>query len=354
AVRALHLRGRRVRGGDEWRGAIDGGDRTRHLADVRDPGDGVPRRDRRADGGDAVGPRRRPRVAVRDRVPHRSHSGRRAPDEFRGPHRGALRGERRALLLVADALRARAQRLGARRARPAEPRRVADARGGHLLVRDRDRARARTLGAAAGVRVDSERRVVRPPAVVARDAGRARAVPRPPVARRRRVGRRIRPHRRGDPQDVVGFAPRARERRRVPARPERRVSASAEHAPCTYNDAMTDGLARYRSEFPILARTTYLISNSLGAMPRGVADALQGYADTWATRGVRAWEERWWMLASEVGDRIAGLLHAPPGSVATHPNVTTCQAVVASCFDFSGTRNKIVYTDMNFPSVMYF
>ncbi|HZP49441.1 MAG TPA: aminotransferase class V-fold PLP-dependent enzyme [Vicinamibacterales bacterium] len=117
---------------------------------------------------------------------------------------------------------------------------------------------------------------------------------------------------------------------------------------------MTDGLARYRSEFPILARTTYLISNSLGAMPRGVADALQGYADTWATRGVRAWEERWWMLASEVGDRIAGLLHAPPGSVATHPNVTTCQAVVASCFDFSGTRNKIVYTDMNFPSVMYF
>jgi kynureninase len=34
--------------------------------------------------------------------------------------------------------------------------------------------------------------------------------------------------------------------------------------------------------------------------------------------------------------------------------VTTCQAVVASCFDFSGKRNKVVYSDMNFPSVMYF
>jgi kynureninase len=34
--------------------------------------------------------------------------------------------------------------------------------------------------------------------------------------------------------------------------------------------------------------------------------------------------------------------------------VTQCQAVVASCFDFSGRRNKVVYTDMNFPSVMYF
>lgn len=117
---------------------------------------------------------------------------------------------------------------------------------------------------------------------------------------------------------------------------------------------MPDSLLRYRSEFPILDTTTYLISNSLGAMPRGVYDAMKGYADTWATRGVRAWEERWWMLAREVGDQIGALMNAAPGSVSTHQNVTTCQAVVASCFDFSGKRNKIVYSDMNFPSVMYF
>jgi kynureninase len=117
---------------------------------------------------------------------------------------------------------------------------------------------------------------------------------------------------------------------------------------------MTDELLRYRLEFPILERTTYLISNSLGAMPRGVYDAMKGYADTWANRGVRAWEERWWMLAAEIGDQIGGLMNAPKGSVSTHQNVTTCQAVVASCFDFSGKRNKVVYSDMNFPSVMYF
>jgi kynureninase len=97
-----------------------------------------------------------------------------------------------------------------------------------------------------------------------------------------------------------------------------------------------------------------MISNSLGAMPRGVYDSLRGYADFWATRGVRAWEERWWMLAAEVGDEIGSLLNAEPGTVSTHQNVTTCQAVIASCFDFSGRRNKIVYSDMNFPSVMYF
>jgi kynureninase len=117
---------------------------------------------------------------------------------------------------------------------------------------------------------------------------------------------------------------------------------------------MPDDLLRYRSEFPIVESSTYLISNSLGAMPRGVYDAVHQYADTWATRGVRAWEESWWMLAAEVGDEIGALMNAPAGSVSTHQNVTTCQAVVASCFDFSGQRNKIVYDDLNFPSVMYF
>ena len=121
-----------------------------------------------------------------------------------------------------------------------------------------------------------------------------------------------------------------------------------------YNVKMADVLLRYRSQFPILERTTYLISNSLGAMPQGVYDAMKGYAHTWATRGVRAWEEGWWMLAAQVGDEIGALMNAPQGSVSTHQNVTTCQAVVASCFDFSGKRNKVVYSDMNFPSVMYF
>jgi len=118
--------------------------------------------------------------------------------------------------------------------------------------------------------------------------------------------------------------------------------------------AASDPLLRYRPEFPILDTTTYLISNSLGAMPRGVADAMREYADVWATRGVRAWADRWWMLAREVGDEIAALLHAPAGSVSLHQNVTQCEAVVASCFDFTRRRNKVVYTDLNFPSVMYF
>jgi kynureninase len=59
-------------------------------------------------------------------------------------------------------------------------------------------------------------------------------------------------------------------------------------------------------------------------------------------------------MAREVGDAVGVLMNAEPGSVSVHLNVASCQNVVASCFDFSGKRNKVVYSDMNFPSVMYF
>ena len=55
-------------------------------------------------------------------------------------------------------------------------------------------------------------------------------------------------------------------------------------------------VVRWRREFPIVNTCTYLVSHSLGAMPRKTAVYLQEYADTWATRGVRAWYEGWWEI----------------------------------------------------------
>ncbi|HXM14854.1 MAG TPA: hypothetical protein VN933_06395, partial [Candidatus Eremiobacteraceae bacterium] len=71
-----------------------------------------------------------------------------------------------------------------------------------------------------------------------------------------------------------------------------------------------DDLLKWRGDFPILDRSTYMISNSLGAMPRGVYNSLHSYADMWATRGVKAWEEGWWEMAVGVGDKIAPLIRA--------------------------------------------
>ncbi len=113
-------------------------------------------------------------------------------------------------------------------------------------------------------------------------------------------------------------------------------------------------LLSWRKEFPILGRTTYLISNSLGAMPRAVYDRLKEYADSWGLRGVRAWEEGWWEMAVGVGDKIGALIGAGPGEISLHQNVTLTQAVIASCFDFSGPRNRVVMVDLEFPSILYF
>ncbi len=116
---------------------------------------------------------------------------------------------------------------------------------------------------------------------------------------------------------------------------------------------MTDDLLKWRSEFPILDKTVYLISHSLGAMPRETYARLNDYAEAWATRGVRAWAEGWWDMPVTVGNDVARIIGAEPDSVVMHQNVSICQSLILSCFEPTPKRNKIVYSELNFPSVMY-
>lgn len=117
---------------------------------------------------------------------------------------------------------------------------------------------------------------------------------------------------------------------------------------------MTDKLLRFRSEFPILERTNYLVSNSLGAMPRGVPDRLAEYVDAWAEMGVRAWMNAgWWELPATIGDDIAPLIGAGRGEMVLVPNVTWAQATALSSIQYQAPRNRIVMTALDFPSVRY-
>jgi kynureninase len=116
---------------------------------------------------------------------------------------------------------------------------------------------------------------------------------------------------------------------------------------------MPDPLLEWRKEFPALDKTVYLISHSLGAMPRRTRDRLNEYADIWATRGIRAWEEGWWEMPITVGNLVAKIIGAGDGEVSMHPNVSVCQSIVGSCFDWNGQRNKIVSEGLNFPSNLY-
>ncbi len=119
---------------------------------------------------------------------------------------------------------------------------------------------------------------------------------------------------------------------------------------------MPDNLLKWRSEFPILDRAVYLISHSLGAMPRATYDRLREYADIWATRGVRAWAEGWWEMPASIGNELGLIIGADAGTVVMHQNVSICQSLILSCFlplPENSKRRKIVYSELNFPSVMY-
>lgn len=116
---------------------------------------------------------------------------------------------------------------------------------------------------------------------------------------------------------------------------------------------MTDPLLQFRAEFPILDRTTYLISNSLGAMPQSARQKMADFTTMWAEEGIRAWGKGWWELTTSVGDEIAPLIGAGPGEVAMLPNVTIAQAMIASALDYTPERNAIVMTGLDFPSVRY-
>jgi kynureninase len=113
-------------------------------------------------------------------------------------------------------------------------------------------------------------------------------------------------------------------------------------------------LLDYRSEFPILEDTTYLINHSLAAMPRKAEERLAEYARIWRERGIRAWGEGWWTMPMVVGDQVGRIVGAPPGSTVMHQNVAVAEAVVLSAFfPIDPSRNRVVYERENFPSVRY-
>jgi kynureninase len=113
-------------------------------------------------------------------------------------------------------------------------------------------------------------------------------------------------------------------------------------------------LSGYRERFPILRDTTYLINQSLGAMPAAAEGRVLEFARSWRERGIRAWSEGWWEMPITVGDQIGRIIGAPPGSTVMHQNVAVAEAIVVSCFrPVDPSRNRVVYEEGNFPSVRY-
>ena len=116
---------------------------------------------------------------------------------------------------------------------------------------------------------------------------------------------------------------------------------------------MHDDLLGQRPDFPVLASKTYLVNNSLGAVHRARRDRLLEFYDLWAAEGVVAWET--W--APEMY-RVADLVAADHRRRARHDRdapgrLARCSASLASCVDWSGRRNRVVYSDLEWPGSHY-
>jgi kynureninase len=110
-------------------------------------------------------------------------------------------------------------------------------------------------------------------------------------------------------------------------------------------------LERYREDYPILATSTYMNSNSMGAMHRGTHEALAAYTQLWAEEGVEAWDH-WPAFIDEVADTAARFFNGGSGNTTLGENVATFQARIASALDYA-ERPKVVIEELMFPNVIY-
>src|ERR1700719_4292724 len=111
-------------------------------------------------------------------------------------------------------------------------------------------------------------------------------------------------------------------------------------------EAAEHDLLATRPDFPTLTKGVHLISHSLGAMPAAARGYATQFVDEWENDSIASWGLHWLPAVHALGDLVAGVLGVAPGTVAMLPNVSIVQAIVASCFDFQGPRNKIVYDDL--------
>src|SRR5262245_27587101 len=117
-------------------------------------------------------------------------------------------------------------------------------------------------------------------------------------------------------------------------------------------DPVADSLLEYRKQFPALENCVHFISHSLGCVPARAKDDLGEFFELWQTKSITAWND-WLPEVDRAAERIEKIISAPRGTTIMNQNVSTVMSVLASCFDYTPQRNKIVYEALQFPTVSY-
>ncbi len=107
----------------------------------------------------------------------------------------------------------------------------------------------------------------------------------------------------------------------------------------------------WRRQFPILERAVHLANCSQSPQSLRVRQAVEGYLDDWKANPMN-WE-KWMAVVSASKEEFARLINGRPGEVSFHASASQAIDSIASSFDYSGKRNKVVVTEADFPTVIF-
>ena len=117
-----------------------------------------------------------------------------------------------------------------------------------------------------------------------------------------------------------------------------------------------DPLAGYRDHFALPDGVIYLDGNSLGALPKSVIARTRSVVETeWGEGLIRSWNTHDWIdLPRRVGDRIARLIGAAPGTViAADSTSINLFKVLSAALQLRPERRVILSEAGNFPTDVY-
>ncbi|MDU1669854.1 MAG: kynureninase, partial [Bradyrhizobium sp.] len=118
---------------------------------------------------------------------------------------------------------------------------------------------------------------------------------------------------------------------------------------------MTD-FSYTRSLFKIPDGIIYLDGNSLGALPSAVPARVAAMIEAeWGQELIRGWNSAGWMVQPRrVGDRIARLIGAVPGTVVMGDTLSIkVYQALAAALSLNPSRRVILSDSGNFPSDLY-
>ncbi len=118
-----------------------------------------------------------------------------------------------------------------------------------------------------------------------------------------------------------------------------------------------DPLARFRDRFFVPKGQIYLDGNSLGLLSVDAERAVLNAIASWKEQAIAGWLEGdppWFTLGEDLGERMASLVGATPGSVVvTGTTTVNLHQMLGTFYRPAGQRRRVVATGLDFPSDVY-